>query len=179
MNSNEFYPKLKLFNTELSQRNTKMNTSSSTQLKNTSVAIQRILQIRIIYKCVMMEGNVKDGLRSLIWITAMMKYWIIIVVLLSVDQLSESERVCVCALSWNSTLLELTTTWPEHGTTEVVSPYRTNLIYGYMYSLSLTFLLFYLKIWEIQTLLIGRGDAQQCVSEVASQFCRLLDHQFR
>lgn len=40
-----------------------------------------------------MEGSVKDGLRSMIWITNMMKYQIIIVVL-SVDRLSEC--VCVC-----------------------------------------------------------------------------------
>lgn len=48
----------------------------------------------------------------------------------------------MCALSWNSTLLELPTTWPECETTEVVSPYRSNLICGYMYSPCLTFFFF-------------------------------------
>lgn len=87
-------PNWKYLILKLLQRNTKMNTSSFTQLKNIPVAIKCILQTRIIYKYVMMEGNVKDGLRSMIWITNMMKYWIIIVVLLSVDQLSECACVC-------------------------------------------------------------------------------------
>lgn len=43
----------------------------------------------------MVEGNLKDGLRSVILVTNTMKYHIIIVVLLSVDYLSE----CVCALN--------------------------------------------------------------------------------
>jgi len=66
-----------------------MNTSSFTQLKSILVAIKCILQTRIIYKYIMIEGNVKDGLRSMIRISNMMKYQIIIVVLLLVDQLSE------------------------------------------------------------------------------------------
>lgn len=69
----------------------------------------------------------------------MMKNQVIIVVLLPVDQLSE----CLCALSWNSTLLELPVTWPECETNEVVSPYRSNLIQGYMYRLSLTLFFFF------------------------------------
>lgn len=39
-----------------------MNASSLTQLKSTLDAIKYTLQNRIIYKYVMMEGNVKDGL---------------------------------------------------------------------------------------------------------------------
>lgn len=73
-----------------------MNTRALTQLQSIPVAISCILQTRFIYKCVITGGNVRNGLRSVICITNMMKSQILVVVLLSADQLSAA--VCLTLL---------------------------------------------------------------------------------
>lgn len=80
--------------------------------------------------------------------------------------------MCVCALRGNFTSLKVSITEPKCKAMEVVSLCGSICVSIYTAFLLHDFL-FFLFLWEIWTLLTSRGDAQQCILEVASQFCPL------
>lgn len=109
-----------------------------------------------LFMSVVMEGNVKDAPRSVIWITNRMKYQIIIVILLSADQLSEC--VCVCTeMERHFTKDANNWTWMQSNGSSLT---LWVCIYEYICSISLALPFFFSCFWEIWTLLTSRGDAQ-------------------